>query len=471
MARNPITLFKLAVRFLTYDVWRMTADNVSGTLRYLISVVKALFLSVRFFVSDRMMEKASALTYYTLLSIVPLFALILGIAKGFNVQDALEQTLANGTAATNDGTIHYIFSFANSYLEHSKTGVIMGIGIVMLLWVIYSLIGNIEAVFNQIWQQKEGRSTVRKVTDYLSIMIVIPILIFLVCGLQIASHTIVNSEYLEGFLSDTLRWVFKWIPILLIIIVFTFIYIVIPNAKVKFTNALIAGAVAGVGFIIFQNIYLNGQIWVSKYSAIYGSFAALPLLLLWLQMSWVICLYGAELSFAAQNMRNFEFEKDTQNISRRYYDFLCVVVSGLIYSEFPNRKFTAEEISVILHLPSKLSANIISHLRDVEVINETIDSNGIGQEHIWTPGKPVGEYTIGQLFEDADLHGSSDFRFDYTKIFDREWQAIVEMRTAGKEAGQHILVRDLKLDYDKLEKLCNTSRSRKQIFKKFSMKA
>ena len=85
MARNPITLFRIAVRFVTYDVWRMTADNVSGTVRYLISIVKALFLSVRFFLADRMMEKASALTYYTLLSIVPLFALVLGIAKGFNV--------------------------------------------------------------------------------------------------------------------------------------------------------------------------------------------------------------------------------------------------------------------------------------------------------------------------------------------------------------------------------------------------
>ncbi|MBP5716386.1 MAG: YihY/virulence factor BrkB family protein [Bacteroidales bacterium] len=471
MARNPITLFRIAVRFVTYDVWRMTADNVSGTVRYLISIVKALFLSVRFFLADRMMEKASALTDSTLLSIVPLFALVLGIAKGFNVQDMLEQTLANGTAGANNETIRYIFSFANSYLEHSKTGVIMGIGIVMLLWVIYSLIGNIEAVFNQIWQQKKGRSAVRKVTDYLNIMIVIPILIFLVCGIQVASHAILSSEYFEETISNTLRWVFKWSPIMLIIIVFTFVYIVIPNAKVKFTNALIVGAVAGVGFIIFQNLYLSGQIWVSKYNAIYGSFAALPLLLLWLQMSWVICLYGAELSFAAQNMRNFEFEEDTRNISRRYYDFLCVVVCGLIYSEFPKRKFTAEDVSTLLRLPSKLTANIISHLRDVEVINETIDGKGASEEHVWTPGKPVGEYTIGQLFEDADLHGSSDFRYDYTKVFGREWEALAKMRKAEKTEGDAVLVRSLTVDFDKLEQLCNTSKSRKRLFSKFSDRA
>ena len=464
--KNPITFIKLAIRFVTIDVWRMTADNVSDTVRYLISIVKALFLSVRFFLADRMMEKASALTYYTLLAIVPLFALVLGIAKGFNAQDVLEQTLASSSGAANNETIHYILTFANSYLEHAQTGVIMGIGIVMLLWVIYSLIGNIEAVFNHIWQQKKGRSTVRKVTDYLSIMIVIPILIFLVCGLQIFSHAVLSSEYFSGFVTETFRWVFKWVPLGIIIVVFTLVYMVLPNTKVKLTNALIAGCVAGVGFFVFQNIYLSGQIWVSKYNAIYGSFAALPLLLLWLQMSWVICLYGAELSFAAQNMRNFEFENDTQNISRRYYDFLCIVVSGLIYNDFPNRKYTTEDLSLVLHLPSKLTGNIVSNLRDLQVIDETIDVRGREEEHVWDPGKPVSEYTIGQLMEDIDVHGSSDFRFDYTDLFGNEWKALNDMRQAEKGIGDQLLVRNLKVDFDKLEQICNTSKSRRKAFKR-----
>lgn len=463
--KNPITYIQSAVRFFTYDVWRMTAENVSGSVRYLISIIKAIFLSIRFFVSDRMMEKASALTYYTLLAIVPLFALVLGIAKGFNVQDLLEQTLSNGTAANND-TIKYILTFANSYLEHAQTGVIMGIGIIMLLWVIYSLIGNIESVFNQIWQQKKGRSTVRKVTDYLSIMIVIPILIFFVCGLQIFSHALLSSEYFSDILTDTIRWVFRWVPFIIIIIVFTLVYMVIPNTKVKFSNALVAGAVAGTGFVIFQNFYLSGQIWVSKYNAIYGSFAALPLLLLWLQMSWVICLYGAELSFAAQNMRNFEFEEDTENISRRYYDFLCVVVSGLIYSDFPNKKYTTEDISSILHLPSKLTGNIISHLRDLQVIDETIDIRDREEEHVWDPGKPVGDYSIGQLMEDIDIYGSSDFRYDYTSVFSTEWNVLSQMRSTEVTIGGDVLLRNLKVDFDKLEQLCNTSKSRMRIFRK-----
>lgn len=461
--KNPISYIQFAIKFLTYDVWRMTAENVTGWVRYLISIVKAIFLSIRFFLSDHMMEKASALTYYTLLSIVPLFALVLGIAKGFNVQDILEQTLSNGT---DNDTIKYIFTFANSYLEHAQTGVIMGIGIVMLIWVIYGMIGNVESVFNQIWQQKKGRSFVRKVTDYLSIMIVIPLLIFIVCGLQIFSHAVLNSGLFTGFMSDTVRWVFDWVPLFVLMVVFTLAYMVIPNTKVKWSNALVAGAVAGTGFFIFQNLYLSGQIWVSKYNAIYGSFAALPLLLLWLQMSWVICLYGAELSFAAQNMRNFEFEEDTQNISRRYYDFLCVVICGLIYSDFPDKKHTTEDISSLLHLPSKLTGNIISHLRDLQVIDETIDVRGKEEEHVWDPGKPVNNYTIGELMEDIDVYGSSDFRYDYTQIFSEEWNSLTEMRSAEKETGKDLLVSSLKVDFEKLEQICSTSKSRMKFFGK-----
>lgn len=471
MTKNPIVLVQTAIRFLTYDIWRMTAENVTGSVRYVISIIKALFLSVRFFIDDRMMERASALTYYTVLSVIPLFALILGIAKGFGVQGMLEQTLSNGTMGANNDTIHYLFTFANSYLEHANTGVIAGIGIVMLLWVIYSLMGNIESVFNHIWQQKKGRSTVRKITDYLSIMLIIPILVFFVCGLQIFSHAVVSSDQFSDILTDTLRVVFKWVPIVLIIMVFTLVYIVIPNAKVKFKNALIAGVVAGGAFIIFQNLYLNGQIWVSKYNAIYGSFAALPLLLLWLQMSWVICLYGAELSFAAQNTKNFEFEKDTQNISRRYYDFLCIVVSGLIYSDFPNKKYTTEDISSILHLPSKLTGNIISHLKEVKVIDETIEARDKEEEHVWDPGQPVNELTIGQLLESIETEGSSDFRYDYTQIFADEWAVLSEMRASSKNIGDQQLVRNLKVNRDKLNKLCSTSPFRKMISEKLSAKA
>ncbi len=411
-------------RFVTYDIWRITAQDASGIYRWLISVVKALILSVRFFVSDRMMEKASALTYNTLLALVPLIALMLGIGRGFGLQDVLNDTLQNIFPGQKEA-IEYCFEFANNYLAHSKTGVVMGLGVVLLLWVIISLIGNIESVFNQIWQQKKSRSTVRKFTDYLSIIIVVPLIVFLSSGIQIFLQTFLKTDYVDATISQAMQNALKIAPYVLTILVFTAVYIIIPNTKVRIINALVAGAIAGCGFQVFQTLYISGQIWVAKYNAIYGSFAALPLLLLWVQMSWVICLYGAELAYASQNIKNFDFEKDTQNLSRRYFDFLTVVVAGIIYNRFKQGEegLTTEELTDYLHLPSKLTNKITARLDEIDVIRETVD-RGNRDRHYWSPGISPDTLTIGMLIERIGNQGSEDLKINYKKAFDNEWQTL-----------------------------------------------
>lgn len=446
---HPFRYVRKVIRFLTYDLWRMTADNVSGSLKYLVGTLKALFLSIRFFVEDRMMEHASALTYYTLLSIVPMVALILGIFKGFDMQYILGDWLSNPETGHSE-TTEYILGFANNYLEHTKTGIITGIGIILLIWVIYSLLSNIESVFNQIWNVKNGRSTIRKITDYLSIIIVIPLLLLIVSGLQVFSKTVINSGHFDPTISNGLSFLFRWVPYILIIIVFTTIYMVMPNAKVKFRNALIAGTIAGIGFLIFQGIYLSGQIWVSKYNSIYGSFAALPLLLLWIHMSWIICLYGAELSFSMQNMKNYEFEKDTKNISRHYYDFLCCVTASLIYNQFPAKRLSTEDISSLLHLPSKLSSKIISHLAATGIISEATATEN-PEISFWMPSKPADTYTLGQLMNDIETHGTSDFGYDYASCFPKHWVAMKNFKDIQFEIGNRTLLRDFQAETDNIQ--------------------
>jgi membrane protein len=430
---------------MTYDIWRITTQDVTGFYKWMINIAKALILSVRFFLSDRMQEKASALTFSTLLAIVPLVALFLGIAKGFGIQDELESTLSQALPGQSEA-ISYTFEFASNYLAHTKTGVIMGLGIVLLLWVIISLIGNIEVVFNQIWQQKQSRGAVRKFTDYLSIMIVVPIIIFISSGLQIFVQTFIQTGYLDETLSRTVMTLLKAAPFLLSTLVFTGAYIIIPNTKVKFTNALVAGAIAGCGFQIFQMLYISGQIWVSKYNAIYGSFAALPLLLLWVQMSWIICLYGAELAYASQNIQNFDFEKDTEHISRRYLDFLTVIITGVIYSRFKKEQevLSTEEIGGYLHLPSKLTGKIISHLVELDIIRETID-RGNRDRHYWTPGMDINRLSIGRLIDIIDSHGREDLKVNYTRTFGSEWETLYRMHQTGIAEGGDTLLCDLNL--------------------------
>lgn len=455
-SHNPIDAIVSVWRFLTHDIWHITNEDVKGTYRWIINIIKALFLSVRFFFSDRMMEKASALTYYTLLAIVPFFALILGIAKGFNFQDVIQNAVLNLFPGQKE-IINYIFSFADNYLMHSQTGVVMGIGIILLLWVIINLISNIEDVFNQIWQQKQGRTTVRKFTDYLSIMIFVPIFILLSSGIQLSLQTFLKGDYFDVIISDSLMSLLQWTPYILTFFIFTAAYIVIPNTKVKFINALIAGIIAGIAFQIFQLLYINGQIWVSKYNAIYGSFAALPLLLLWVQMSWIICLYGAELAYAAQNVQNFNFEKDAQNISRRYYDFLTIIVASVIYTRFQKEHeasfeqkeqfspMTTQEVGSILHLPSKLTSKIIANLSELGIIRETIDPDN-RDIHVWTPGRAVGKFSVADLMNEIDEYGTREFKYDYDGIFNEEWLTLCRMREAEYNVGSERLLCQIDLD-------------------------
>ena len=450
---NPITAFRVITKFLTHDMWYLTNEDIKGGYRFFVNIIKALYLSLRFFFSERIMEKASALTYYTLLSIVPFMAFIIAIANGFNLNDIIEKAIIE-MAPGQETTINYLFDFAHSYLEHSKSGLFMGIGAILLIWVIINLIGNVEAVFNLIWQQKKSRSAVRKVTDYLAITIMVPLFIALSAGIDIFTQTFVKSGLFDQEFSTTLLRTIHIARYFFIYIAFIVVYIVIPNTKVKFLNAFIASLVAGSIFMGFEWLYINGQIWVSKYNAIYGSFAALPLLLLFLQMSWVICLYGAELSYASQNIESFNYEKDTQNISQRYYHFMTIVIAGIIYNRFRNphidengikETLTTEDVSQILHLPSKLANNIISHLSDLDIIRETIDFSD-SHRHIWTPGRDVSTYSIADMLEEMDVCGAKDFKYDYDAIFDKQWNTLLEMRKAQYDAGRNALLADIELN-------------------------
>lgn len=456
---NPIIIVRQIVKFLTHDMWHLTNEDIKGGYRFFVNIVKALYLSLRFFFVDRIMEKASALTYYTLLAIVPVLAVVLAIANGFHLTDLIQRAIVDMMSG-HEETVTFLFSFANSYLDHTKTGLVMGIGVVLLLWVIINLIGNIETVFNFIWQQNKSRSAVRKITDYLAIIVMVPLFLAISSGIDIFSQTVIKSGIADEHLSQTLIRSIHWTRYLLIYIAFTIVYIIIPNTKVKFINAFIAALLAGSVFMGFEWLYINGQIWVSKYNAIYGSFAALPLLLLFIQMSWVIVLYGAELSFAAQNINNFNYEKDTQNISHRYYVFMVTLVAGVIYNRFKNPEkddagnmvcLTTEDVGHILHLPSKLTNKIISNLSELDIIRKTIDNNNPNQ-HVWTPGRDISTYSIADLLNDLDVYGSRDFKYDYDGVFKKEWDTLINMRNAQYAAGKDSLLSDIALHEDELLK-------------------
>ena len=235
----------------------------------------------------------------------------------------------------------------------------------------------------------------------------------------------------------------KIIPYILTSVLFTFFYIYIPNTKVKFSAALMAGVLAGVSFQIFQMLYINGQIWISKYNAIYGSFAALPLLLLWLQLSWFICLFGVELSFAYQNVSKYSFEHETKNISRRYKDFVTLTIISLIVKRFERGKkpYTADELSEEYKIPTKLVSDIIYFLQEIEIITETPSDDERVPAYI--PAIDINRITIKYLFDKVDMYGSEDFKIDKSTEFSQEWNKILEIRETLFEKEGKTLIKDV----------------------------
>lgn len=429
--------------FVNYEIWRVSESEVTHAKFSFYNILKTVILAVRRFTSDRIMNKASALTYSTLLSIVPLLAIVFAIARGFGFDNMMEEQVRSGLGSQEVAT-ETILSFVDSYLKQTKSGVFVGVGLVMLLWTVVNLTANIELTFNNIWQVKKQRTLYRKITDYFSMFLLLPILIVVSGGLTIFMSTMIKS--MEGFavLAPFLKFLVRLIPFALTWGMFTALYVFIPNTKVRLKNALISGVIVGTAYQAFQFLYISGQISVTKYNAIYGSFAAIPLFLLWLQISWTICLFGVELTYAGQNIKNFNFEKDTKNISRRYRDFLSILIMSLICKRFENgdKPYTAEEISSEHKIPIRLTHHILNQLQDINLIHELVEDTK-SESIMYLPSMDINKINVALLLDRIDTKGSEDFKVDKDEKFNNQWNALIESRDLFARRNSEILVKDL----------------------------
>lgn len=400
--------FVKAQHFITHDIWSMHLDELPPKLKWPFKYLRVFLLALKGFNEDKVMVKASALTYYTLMSIVPIFAMAFGIAKGFGFDRYLEEQIKMQFKGQEE-VMNRVIEFANSLLARTGGGIIAGIGIVVLFWSVIKVLSNIEHAFNDIWQIEKPRSWIRKFTDYLSIMLIAPILLIASSSIHIYLATTVTNiaekhemvSYISPYIIDLLQL----LPYLLIWILFSFIFIAIPNTRVSYPSGIIAGVISGTGFVVVQWIYITLQVGVSRYNAIYGSFAALPLFLIWLQTSWQIVLFGAEISFAYQNVDMYEFEKETSHISHRSRKMLAMLVLSTIVRRFVNgeKPLTALELSKSLKIPQRLMRNLLDTMVACELLNEVVltDSKNLGYQ----PARHVEHLTLAFIEEKLDTHG------------------------------------------------------------------
>ena len=291
-------------KFFQKDVWHL-ADKLGGLPRLGIRIVQIGYLASRDYVSDKCAVRASALTFYSVLSLVPVLALLFGIAKGFGFEEKMKNRILESTDQNRDLFVQ-MFSFAENTLHSAKGGIIAGIGILLLLYTVIKTISLVEDTFNDIWDVKQARTILRKFTDYLSITLLAPLLlVFSGSAAVFLSSNIEEVADKMGILSlvgPLLSFFLNLFPYVLIWLLFLSIYMIMPNRNVKFKSAMIAAILAGSIYQVVSWAYIVFQVGVSKYNGIYGSFAALPLFLIWLQTSWAIVLFGAELSYVIQNI-------------------------------------------------------------------------------------------------------------------------------------------------------------------------
>lgn len=263
--------------------------------------------------AKRVMGTATQLTYSTLLAFVPIMAVVFAVARGFGYSMYIEDWFRDSLSSQPDAA-NTIIGFVNSYLVHTKKGLFLGIGLLFMLGTVLMLISNIELAFNDIWQVKRQRSLFRTFTDYVSLLFFVPIVIVISSGLSILVAAI--DHELDGMMliGPLMSFVIEISPYVLWSVAFIGLYVFMPNTKVELRSAVLPGILAGVCMQVFQMIYINSQIWISNYNAIYGSFAIIPFFLLWLQASWIICLCGAELCYCRQNADDF-FANSFQDIS------------------------------------------------------------------------------------------------------------------------------------------------------------
>jgi len=263
-----------------------------------------LYLTIRFFTEKRVMTQASALTYSTLLAIVPILAVVFAIARGFGYNKYIEIWFRE-LLASQPQVADVMVGFVNSYLVHTKSGIFLGVGLIFMLYTVLMLVNNVEETFNKIWQVNISRPIIRSFANYLAMFFLFPIIIVISTGLSVFMETVADSMVDFTLLGPVIHKLLNFSPYMLMSLLFIVLYVYMPNTEVRISCAILPGILAGIAMQILQIVYIHSQIWVTGYNAIYGSFAALPLFMLWVQISWTICLFGAQLTYTNQNLNRF----------------------------------------------------------------------------------------------------------------------------------------------------------------------
>lgn len=426
-------------RYVTDGVWNDTRRS------FKVDLIKTVNLSVRSFLNGELQMRAGFLTYQTLLAIVPALALVFAIGRGFGFQNILQSQLFNSFPAQKEA-LSQAFRFVDSYLAQSSEGIFLGIGILFLLWTLISLLSNVEGCFNTIWGIKQGRTIYRKLTDYTAILLILPVLMICASGITVLMSTALRTLLPFGFLGPVVETLLDILSLALVWLFFAGSYMLIPNTRVKFKNALIAGCMAGTAYVVLQWLFVTGQLYVTKYNAIYGSFSFLPLLLIWLQLVWVITLAGGVLCFSSQNIFEFSFNNEIARISNNYKWRLTLAVVTIAVDRFmkEEKPLTPHQIAVEFGLPISLVSDSVHRLVEAGLLERIVGAKPTDEPAV-APAIDPRRITVGEVMKRLGEMGSGNFIPEFNDRFAQLSKAVKDLRSKCIGEADKILLMDLEI--------------------------
>ena len=398
------------IHFVTHDIWLLPEHHFPFLSSTIVKLLKIVLLAAQGFQRDHCQLRASALTLYSLLAIVPIIAMLFGIAQGFGLERMLEQQLFLQIPHQETLMLELI-QFARNLLESTKGEVIAGIGIIVLLWTVVSMISNIEDSFNYIWKISHGRQFSRKVSDYLSLMLLAPMLLILASSISVYLHTKISwlaaLFTLPAFSEGILLSVLNYFPLMLMIALFSFTFCFMPNHKVNYQAGLCAGILTGLLYQGLQTLYLGLQIGVSSYNAVYGSFAAVPLFVIWVQTGWMIVLFGCEVTFFIQNYAVHRYYLKFSSLSFSLKKTLALQVMHLIVKNFSahGQPLTADQIALHLGISIPILQPLLGLLQDSKLV---IALKTETDSEIYLPALDSQELSIARVLTTLETCGVND---------------------------------------------------------------
>jgi membrane protein len=443
---DPLSWALHKVKQINDVIWHTSISDISKGKSFVIKQLRIIVLAARGFMNDKVQLRASSLTLYTFLSIIPLAAIAFAIAKGFGLDQNLTELLTK-EFKTQPEVLSWILKEATIALQETRGGYIAGVGVIILFWSVMSLLDQIESSFNHIWQIGSSRPWYRKFTDYLTIMLIAPVFLILSSSITVIISTklpqfIATSSILD-FFKPIVSFLIKLSPYFLTWVALTILFIIIPNTKVKFVPALVAGIVTGTILQLLQWLYIDLQFGISKLSTIYGSFAAIPLFIIWVQSSWILLLLGAELAFANQNVSRYEFESEALNVSHYQKRALVLMIMNMIIRNFSvgGKPISAEDISSTLKIPVRLVRDILQDLSNTELVSVLHENEH--EERLYQPSMDINKLSVSYVLNRLDKKGTEHQIFVKSKEYTRITSMLDKFDKLAAKSDSNILIKDL----------------------------